>query len=63
MFSSNRLDALALAHDRGRQLRAEAAAERVRDTLGTGRALAAPLRRAADRLDPASLSRRPATQS
>ena len=63
MFSSNRLDALALAHERGRNLRAEAAAERLRGTTPTRRALAASLHRAADRLDAAPPPRRPALQS
>ena len=62
MFTSNPFDALAVAHQRGHELRAEAAAERLLGTPGTRRALAASLRRAADRLDPAPLARRPATQ-
>ena len=60
MFTSHPLDALVVAHERGRQLCAEAAAERLRGTSGTRRALALFLRRAADRLDPAPLARRPA---
>jgi len=57
MFTSDPLDALVVAHERGRQLRAEAAAERLRGTSATRRALAVSLRRAADRLDPAPLAR------
>ena len=45
-------DQLALAHEHGRRLQAEAAAERLAPARGR-RALAASLRRAADRLDPA----------
>jgi hypothetical protein len=60
MSTLDPLDALFLAHERGRRLRAEAAAERLRSTSGTRRALAVSLRRAADRLDPAPLARRPA---
>jgi hypothetical protein len=63
MFTSNPFDALALAGERGRQLRAEAAAERLRGTSGTRRTFAASLRRAADRLDPVPLAPRPASQS
>jgi hypothetical protein len=62
MFISNPLDALAAAHAHGRELRAEAAAERLFGTSGTPtrRAIAVALRRAADRLDPAALApRRP----
>jgi hypothetical protein len=60
MFISNPLDALAAAHEHGRELRAEAAAERLFGTSGTRRAIAVALRRAADRLDPAALApRRP----
>ena len=57
MFTSDLLD---LAHEHGRALRAEAAEERLRGAPGTRRALAASLRRVADRLDPAPLARRPA---
>ncbi|HYT51746.1 MAG TPA: hypothetical protein VEL10_06045 [Gaiellaceae bacterium] len=60
MFTNDPLDALVAAHERARQLRAEAAAERLRGTSGTRRALAVSLRRAADRLDPAPLGRRTA---
>jgi hypothetical protein len=56
MFISDPHDALRLVHDRGDRLRAEAEAERLFHTpSGTRRALAASLRRAADRLDPAVL--------
>jgi hypothetical protein len=54
------LDALVIAHGRGRELRAEAAAERLRGRWRTRRALAASMRRAADRLDPAPLARKAA---
>ena len=63
MFSSVQLDSLVDAHRRGDELRAEAAAARLRDTSATRRALAASLRRAADLLDPAPLVRRAASQS
>ena len=63
MLTSDPLEVLAVAHERGRRLRAEAVAERLRGTSGTRRALALSLRRAADRLDPASFNRRPASQS
>ncbi|HEV8249286.1 MAG TPA: hypothetical protein VGQ15_04890 [Gaiellaceae bacterium] len=53
-------DHLAVAHERGRRLRSEAAAERMSAPLGPRRALAASLRRAADRLDPAPLAWREA---
>ena len=53
-------DALDLAADHGRRLREEAAAERVRRAAGTRRAVAASLRRVADRLDPAPFAPRPA---
>ncbi len=57
MFINHPLDALEVAHGRGRQLRAEAAAERLRRTPETRRLLAVSLRRAADCLDPAPLAR------
>jgi hypothetical protein len=63
MLTSDPLEFLALAHGRGRRLRAEAAAERLRGTSGTRRKLAVSLRRAADRLDPAPYANRPASQS
>jgi hypothetical protein len=60
MFTGDPLDALVVAHERGRELRAEAAAERLRGTSRTRRAIAVSLRRAADRLDLAPLARRSA---
>ena len=63
MFSNAQLDRLVIAHQRGHELRAEAAAERLRDISATRRVLAASLRRAADLLDPAPLVRRAASQS
>lgn len=57
MFGTDPRDALAVAHEYGRELRAEAAAERLRATSRTRRALAASLRRAADHLDAAALAR------
>lgn len=53
-------DALVAAHEHGRRLRAEAAAERLRGPSATRRALALSLLRAANRLDPASLAAGPA---
>lgn len=52
MLINDPFDDLAVAHSRGRRLRAEAAAERLRGTSRPRRALAEKLRRAADRLDP-----------
>jgi hypothetical protein len=52
MFTSDPRDALVFAHERARRLCAGAS--------GTRRALAASLRRAANRLDPAPLAPRPA---
>lgn len=52
------LDGLGQAHEHARNLRQEAAAERLRRTAGTRRALALALRRLADRLDPAPLAPR-----
>jgi hypothetical protein len=63
MFTSSPSDQLAVAHERGRRLRVEAQAERVRGTSPARRALATTLRRAAHRLDRASLVRVPASQS
>jgi hypothetical protein len=63
MLTTNPIDALLVAHQRGRELQAQAAAERLGGTSGIRGALAAYLRRAADRLDPAPLTRRPARQS
>lgn len=51
MFSGHPLDALAVAHDRGRELRAQAASRRGRASK-TRRVLAEWLRRAADAIDP-----------
>jgi hypothetical protein len=50
---------LDLVHQRGRELRAEAAAERLRGVSPARHAIAVALRRAADRLDPARLAPRP----
>jgi hypothetical protein len=58
MFTPNSLDALAVAHAHGQELRSEAAAERLLGTSPTRRAIAVYLRRAADRLDPAALAPR-----
>jgi hypothetical protein len=52
MFTTDPREALVLAHERGRHLRAETAAERLRRASATRRVLAASLRRAADRVDP-----------
>jgi hypothetical protein len=52
MFTSDPLDVLVAAHERGRRLRTEAATARLRGASPTRRALALSLRRAADRLDP-----------
>jgi hypothetical protein len=60
MFSSHSRDALVLAHERGRHLGEEAAAERLRRVSATRRALAASLRRAANRRGAAPLAPRPA---
>jgi hypothetical protein len=59
MFTSDPANALVVAHTRGRELRAEAAAERLCGTSGARRALAVFLRRAANRLDPAALAAGP----
>jgi hypothetical protein len=59
MFTSNAGEALLVAHQRPQSLREESAAARLRPRP-TRRALAASLRRAADRLDPAPLAPRPA---
>jgi hypothetical protein len=56
MFTTHPHDALVLAHERARHLRAETAAERLRRASATRRALAASLRRTADRLDPLPLA-------
>jgi hypothetical protein len=60
MFPSDPRDALMVAHERVRRLREERAAEGLRNAAGTRRALAASLRRAANRLDPPALAARPA---
>ena len=60
MLSNHPTDLLSLARERARDRREEAAAERLRRAAGTHRALAAFLRRLADRLDPAPLTARPA---
>ena len=60
MFAIDPLDALAVAKEHGRRLRAEAAAERQRDASPARHALALVLRRTADRLDPAPIARRTA---
>jgi hypothetical protein len=60
MFTNDPLDALVVAHARGSQLRAEAAAERQCGISRTRRAIAGSLRRAADRLDAPALAQRPA---
>ena len=56
MLIMHPLDALAVAHERGRELHAEATAERLRGTSRTRRALAVSLRRAADLVDPTPLA-------
>ena len=50
MFTNDPRDALAVAHDHIRRLREEPAAERLRPALTLRHAVAAHLRRAADRL-------------
>jgi hypothetical protein len=60
MFTSDPRDALAVAHQHARHLRAERAAERLRGRSVTRRTLAASLRSAANRLDPAPLAAWPA---
>jgi hypothetical protein len=60
MLISHPRDALVLAHERVCYLRVETAADHLRRASGTRRALAAALRRAATRLDPAPLAHRPA---
>jgi hypothetical protein len=62
MFTTNPFDALVVADQRGRELHAAAAAERLSGAPATRRALATTLRWAADRLEPAPLMRRPANQ-
>jgi hypothetical protein len=59
MCITNPTDALLIAHERGDRLRAEAEAERLFPGRSTARrALAASLRRVADRLDPVGLGPR-----
>lgn len=53
MIAPDPRDTLALSAQRASQLRAEAAAERMREPSRLRRALALSLRLAADRLDPA----------
>ncbi len=53
-------DALLVAHERARHLRDEATAERLRPASGTRYVLAAGLRFAANRLDPAPFVHRAA---
>ena len=60
---SSTLDGLALAHEHGRRLRADAARERVAGTSRMRLALATFLRRAADRLDTRTLASTPVGQS
>ena len=62
MFTST-IDSLAVAQQHGRELHAEAAAERFRSAPRPRRLLAAWLRRAADRLDARPLAPKPARQS
>jgi hypothetical protein len=57
------LDQLAVAQERGQRLRADAAAARLRAPSKPRRALAAILRRAADRLDPGPLTWRSSTRA
>jgi hypothetical protein len=59
MLTTDPSHALVVAHQRGRELQAEAAAERLFGTSGTRRSLAAFLRRAADRLDRGPLAPSP----
>jgi hypothetical protein len=56
MFISDPVNALVIAHARGRELRAEAAVERLCGTSRARRVIAVCLRRAADHLDPAVLA-------
>jgi hypothetical protein len=60
MLGSDPLGVLALAHQRGGRLRAEAAAERLTSRSATRRVLAAFLRGTANRLDPAPFAWRAA---
>lgn len=60
MFISDPHDELIVAHDHGRRLHEERAAEGFRRAPRRGRSLAALFRRAADRLDPTPVAHRPA---
>jgi len=60
MLTNHPLDTLAVVHQRGRQLRADAASEAVRASSKTRHVLAVALRRAADHLEPAPIARRAA---
>ena len=60
MFTSEPRAALAVANDRARQLRESMARTRLPGGSRSGFAVAASLRRVADRLTPVSLERRPA---
>ena len=62
MFSSAYSSPLALAGQRGDELRFQAAQARLVSHLSTRRVLAASLRRAADHLDPAPFRRTAAAQ-
>jgi hypothetical protein len=59
MLITDPLDQLAVAHARGRELQAEATAERLRGISRTRRAVAGSLRRVAERLDPSLRALRP----
>ena len=59
MFTSDPRDALVFAHEHARRLRRETAAERLRRASCARRVLAASLRHAANRLDPAAFAPRP----
>jgi len=60
MFTSDPRDALLVANQCARRLREASAAERLFRDSSARRALAAFMRRVADRLDPASFAPRPA---
>jgi len=62
MTTTASFDTLAVARRRGEELRAEAAAERLLGAPVQRHVLAASLRWAADRLDPAPLAALPASQ-
>ena len=63
MIATHPLDSLALAHVRGDELRAQAAAERLPGASARRHAVAESLRRAANRLDATPLARTAASQS